>query len=77
MRLLDHITDAEILSAISGGCRTGIILDRLRLPDRFRKGEHLWLAALRRRLRRMEREGLVRLSDRYSFDNSFYWEPVT
>lgn len=77
MSLLGHLTDAKIRHTINGGSRTAHILDRIHLPNRYGKGEHLWFAALRRRLRRMERAGLVRLSDRYSYENSLYWEPVT
>lgn len=76
MSLLGHLTDEAILAAIGGGARTANVLDRLNLPNRYGKGEHLWFAALRRRLRRMKRDGLVKLSVRYSYENSLYWEPT-
>ena len=59
-------SDAMILSAIRDGGRTERIAERLgALAQRPR---------IYRRLRRLERAGLVRRSERYTSVNSIYWE---
>lgn len=59
-------SDAMILSAIRDGARTERVADRLGLLSQRPR--------IYRHLRRLERAGQVRRSDRYTSINSIYWE---
>lgn len=70
------LTNAEFLRAIGSGAQTYHILDRLRPMIDDRAGEHLLLAQMRRKLRQMERDGIIRQPARWNTPNSLFWEPV-
>lgn len=61
-------SDAAILEAIRDGGRTERVADRLKLLSER--------SLIYRRLRRLERMGKVRRSERYTSVNSIYWERV-
>jgi predicted transcriptional regulator len=62
------VSDEAILEAIRDGGRTERVADRLKLLSER--------SLIYRRLKRLERMGKVRRSERYSYVNSIYWERV-
>ncbi|EJL21936.1 hypothetical protein [Novosphingobium sp. AP12] len=70
------LTNTEVLRAIGSGAQTYRILDRLRPLIDDRAGEHLLLAQMRRKLRQMERDGIIRQPARWNIPNALFWEPA-
>lgn len=70
------ITNSEVLRAIGSGAQTYRILDALRKQIDDRAGEHLLLAQMRRKLRQMERDGIIRQRAQWNIPNSLFWEPT-
>ena len=59
-------SDVDIVAAVRDGARTEVVADRLGwLVNRPR---------ILRALKRLERDGKVRRSKRYTYINSIYWE---
>lgn len=69
------LTNAEVLRAIGSGNQTYRILEKLRDQIDSRSGEHLLLAQMRRKLRQMERDGIIRQRAQWNIPNSLFWEP--
>lgn len=76
MTRIRNLTTNELLEAIGTGSMTFRILQRIEKKLSKSQGEHLLLAQLRRRLRVMERDGLIRVSPRLGAENCIFWEPV-
>lgn len=75
MTRIRNLTTNELLEAIGTGSMTFRILQRIEHKLSKSQGEHLLLAQLRRRLRTMERDGLIRVSPRLGAENCLFWEP--